>query len=488
MRKTFVIPLALGLTGVLPWRHAVAQGDYPPAVQVTSLYQQYSADQLDNLLAPVALYPDPLLAQVLVAATFPDQVEQAARWVRANGAYRIDEQYWDVSVKSVAHYPTVLTMMSERPDWTTSLGQAYAGQSTDVMVSVQRLRSLANARGNLVTTPQQQVIYEPGYIQIVPAQPQVIYVPTYDPYAIYSRRVFFTGGFGYGGGYGSFWSFGFGFPIGSWLCYDLDWRERHVYYDDWRENEWRRDGRREGWRDGGWRARARPYVRLNDVYVNRHNEIVNVNRQVVNRPVNVDGMSGYNSVHRDVTFANRAHGQNGGQNEGTRPYNPITARTAIPREGQATDHRARENPARSGPPHVLQAPAQQYPRPTGHQDQIERRVPSPVIQAPVSQVPRPMIQQDRMPRPMVSHDQVQRRAAPPQMQTTRPVPQTMARPTIYTPAPRPNVRNERTIDRRNALPRGPEVHARMQSPPPQPMTRPRAPERPQQSGERRRPD
>src|SRR5208282_2100546 len=86
-------------------------------------YEPYSPEQLDNLLSPIALYPDPLLAQVMVAATFPDQIEEAARWVRANGQNGIDDQNWDVSVKSVAHYPSVVEMMADKLDWTTAIGQ-----------------------------------------------------------------------------------------------------------------------------------------------------------------------------------------------------------------------------------------------------------------------------------------------------------------------------------------------------------------------------
>ncbi len=95
-------------------------------------YESFSPEQLDNLLSPIALYPDPLLAQLLVAATFPDQVEEAARWVRGSGQEGVDDQNWDVSVKAVAHYPTVIEMMADKIDWTTSLGQAYVNQSTDV--------------------------------------------------------------------------------------------------------------------------------------------------------------------------------------------------------------------------------------------------------------------------------------------------------------------------------------------------------------------
>src|SRR5581483_10253078 len=106
----------------------------------------FTPDQLDNLLAQIALYPDPLLAQVLVAATFPDQIDEAARFVRGDSNPNdIDGQSWDVSVKAVAHYPTVLNMMADQIDWTTSLGQAYVNQGDDVMASVQRLRAEAEA-------------------------------------------------------------------------------------------------------------------------------------------------------------------------------------------------------------------------------------------------------------------------------------------------------------------------------------------------------
>jgi len=88
-------------------------------------YEPYAPEQLDNLLAPIALYPDPLLAQVLLASTFPDQIQDAARWARVESPNSIDYRPWDVSVKAVAHYPTVLAMLNDRLDWTTALGQAY---------------------------------------------------------------------------------------------------------------------------------------------------------------------------------------------------------------------------------------------------------------------------------------------------------------------------------------------------------------------------
>ena len=247
MRQTLGASLALCLTCVValggaiaPATFATAQAQDPPATA--------SAAQLERLLAPIALYADPLLAQVLLASTFPDQITEAAQFVRARGTGGIDDQSWDVSVKAVAHYPTILNMMDAKPEWTSELGQAYASQSTDVMDAVQRLRGRANAQGNLVTTPQQQVVVEPNYIAIWPAQPRVIYVPVYDPEIIYVRHV------GYYGRYPGAFVYGVGFPIGPWLIYDWDWPSRRMFYT--------------GWVGGGWIGRSRPYVYVTNIYVN----------------------------------------------------------------------------------------------------------------------------------------------------------------------------------------------------------------------------
>src|ERR1044071_1835659 len=177
-----------------------------------------SAEQMDNLLAPIALYPDPLLAQVFPASTFVDQIDQAARWLRSNNnnPAKIDSQPWDVSVKSVVHYPQVVYMMSDKLDWTTALGQAYVNQSTDVLTSVQRLRARAKSAGHLASTPQQVVIVEGEVIKIVPAQPQVIYVPTYNPQVVYVQSGPSTGTVAATAAI----SFGVGLAIGAWLNND----------------------------------------------------------------------------------------------------------------------------------------------------------------------------------------------------------------------------------------------------------------------------
>jgi hypothetical protein len=140
-----------------------------------------SAADLEELLAPIALYPDPLLANVLAASCYPEELAQAAR---ATGAV-IDSAPWEPSVKAVAKIPDALSMLTQYPDWTTALGEAFILQSQDVMAAVQRLRARAYANGSLKTTPEQLVQTQGDTIIIEPAQPQVIYVPSYQPSVVY---------------------------------------------------------------------------------------------------------------------------------------------------------------------------------------------------------------------------------------------------------------------------------------------------------------
>ncbi|KAB0670400.1 DUF3300 domain-containing protein [Oryzomonas sagensis] len=256
--KTFLItvPAAFLALGLLAGSAAYADGDrYDPADEGEQAYDApFTAAELDDLLAPIALYPDPLLAQILPAATFSDQIDAAARYVGQYGqTARIDDQPWDVSVKAVAHYPSLLAMMDQKFDWTISLGQAYINQQQDVMDSIQRLRAEAEARGNLGSTPEQQVVDSGGVISIDPAAPDVIYVPQYDPQMVYMEP-----------GYG-FFTFGTGFIIGAWLNRDCDWHGRRIYYH--------------GWQGGGWIGRSRLHVRGgNSIYINNRYRTISVNR------------------------------------------------------------------------------------------------------------------------------------------------------------------------------------------------------------------
>jgi hypothetical protein len=192
-----------------------------------------SPEQLDALLGPIALYPDPLIAEILPAATLPEQVVQANRYVHDGlGLAAIDEQPWDPSVKALARYPELLQWMDTNLGWTTDVGQLFLYQQIDVMNSIQRLRGQAMALGNLQSTPQQTVCTDNGTIEIVPANPQVIYVPSYQPQVVYVQPAPRPG---------IFVSFGIGVAAGSWLHHDLDWHDHAVI--SWgrnhpRPNDW----------------------------------------------------------------------------------------------------------------------------------------------------------------------------------------------------------------------------------------------------------
>ena len=176
----------------------------------------FSADALDQLLQPIALYPDPLLAEILTAATMPAQIVLADRYVNDGGDLgQIAEQPWDPSVQALAHYPTVLKWLDDNLPWTTELGEAFLDQQQDVETAIQHLRWLAQGEGNLQSNPQENVVNDGGTIEIVPANPDVIYVPTYPWNTIYYDA-------------GVFCSFGVGFPIGLWLTHDWDWRNHRV--------------------------------------------------------------------------------------------------------------------------------------------------------------------------------------------------------------------------------------------------------------------
>ena len=152
----------------------------------------YSQEELDQLLAPVALYPDALLAQLLSAATYPLEVVQAARFVQQNPGLKgealgrsVEAQGWEPSVASLAQFPSVLVMMNDKLEWTQQLGDAFLGDSGAVMSAVQGLRAKAQAAGNLQSNDQQRIVVEERYIVIEPARPQVVFVPYYNPTVVY---------------------------------------------------------------------------------------------------------------------------------------------------------------------------------------------------------------------------------------------------------------------------------------------------------------
>jgi len=191
---------------------------------------------LDQLTGPIALYPDPLIALILPASTVPADIASAARYLGGDDdPSQIDSQPWDPSVRGLAHYPNVLEWMAQNLDWTVALGNAFASQPASVMDSIQRLRAMAQAAGTLVNTPQQAIVEEGSTIAIVPADPEMIYVPSYDPAVVYEASP-------YDANSGPWITFGVGFPVGFWLGYDFDWQNHAIWYGDWRN--WRND---RGW-------------------------------------------------------------------------------------------------------------------------------------------------------------------------------------------------------------------------------------------------
>ncbi len=156
----------------------------------------FKQEELEQLVAPIALYPDSLVSQILMASTYPLEVVQAERWAEENKGLRgdalaasLEKQTWDPSVRSLVNFPEVLTMMSEQLDWTQKLGDAFLAQQKEVLDAVQKLRSRAKAEGNLESTDQQNVVVQEDagtqYIVIESSSPEIVYVPTYDPVVVY---------------------------------------------------------------------------------------------------------------------------------------------------------------------------------------------------------------------------------------------------------------------------------------------------------------
>ncbi|NVN89464.1 MAG: DUF3300 domain-containing protein [Desulfuromonadales bacterium] len=284
----------------------------------------FSMEELEDLVAPIALYPDPLIAQILPAATFVDQIDEAARYITEYGRYaRIDRQYWDVSVKAVAHYPDVLTMMDQKYDWTVALGQAFINQNDDLMYAIQLLRQDARAAGNLVSNRQQQVVVEDGYISIFPAEPEMIYVPTYDPQVVYVERP--SPGFG-------LITFGIGFTIGAWLNRDFDWREHKVFYH--------------GWRGRPWIERARPHVQVrNNIYINQTNRVININKNVMRH----DSVRFREQIRHDVQIRNVRQQQPGNVRRDQRPGERNQKRGGGPLPSPAVPSRPDASPRNQRP-------------------------------------------------------------------------------------------------------------------------------------------
>ena len=214
----------------------IAQADAQPLAPAP----QPSTQVLDQLVAPIALYPDALIAQILAAATHPTEIVEADRWLQQLPELRgdalaasVDAQSWDPGVKALTQFPGLLNMMDQNLSWTSSLGEAYVNGQQNVLDAVQVMRQRAQQAGNLKTTQQESVTSEGQAIVIEPTDPQVVYVPEYDPWAVYGDPIAFYPGwiwapgfyfdgpgivFGVGIGIGLFGNFGWG-----WHHWGTDW-------------------------------------------------------------------------------------------------------------------------------------------------------------------------------------------------------------------------------------------------------------------------
>jgi Protein of unknown function (DUF3300) len=243
-----VFALLIGSTGVAPAQTnpsppgvAPAQTQAAPAAPAQS-HQLLTAGQLDALVAPIALYPDPLIAEILMASTYPIEVVEAERWAAAHKGLSGDQlkaavntQSWDDSVKSLTATPSVLHMMSDKLDWTQKLGDAVLAQQPDVMDAIQRLRQRAQANNKLASNKQQTVTTRAQggrqVIDIEPTEPAMLYVPYYDPSVVYGAwpdpdyPPYYFGAPDYIGPglLATGLAFGAGYALGSWVGGGYGW-------------------------------------------------------------------------------------------------------------------------------------------------------------------------------------------------------------------------------------------------------------------------
>jgi hypothetical protein len=341
LRKKFRSRMGQSLVAIL-CALSLAPGDaalyaQPTPQQVTSTDQPaptIPAGQLDSLVAPVALYPDPLLTQVLVASTYPLEIIQLQQWLQKNGgltgdtlANAVQNQDWDPSIQAMAVFPDLVKRLADDIKWTTDLGNAFLAQQSDVMDAVQRMRRKALDAGKLKTNEQMkvetQVVDTKTVVVIQPANPQIVYVPTYNPIVVYGPPVvmypyppiYYPPPSYYAAGV--FFAFGVGIAVGS-------------YY-------------RGGWGyNCGWGRHTTIIVNNNNRYVKHYNS-VNVNRvSVNNRPSQLPASAGnnwqHNAQHRGGTpYPNKKVASTYG---GTARGDSLSTRQMNARQQASTSNRA----------------------------------------------------------------------------------------------------------------------------------------------------
>lgn len=249
LQKTLALVLSWSLLfAAMPLGFAYASQTGQSGEQDTSGSVNQAPEELQQLVAPIALYPDALVSQILAAATYPTEIVEADRWVQQHPnqkgddlANEVDKQPWDPSVKALSQFPSVLANMDKNLSWTSSLGEAYVNQPEDVMDAVQVMRARAQEAGNLKSNQQERVTTQGQTIVIEAAEPEVVYVPVYDPWVVYGAPVVvWPGWYWYPGLYapGPGIAFGMGFGVGfftgfgwGWHHWGCDWGHRAVIYN-----------------------------------------------------------------------------------------------------------------------------------------------------------------------------------------------------------------------------------------------------------------
>jgi hypothetical protein len=404
--------------------------------------------ELDALLAPIALYPDQLLAQVLMASTYPLEIVMAARFVQQNPSLSGDaldqalrDKNWDPSVLSLTAYPQVLVMMNDRLDWTQRLGDAFLANQQQVMDTVQTLRTRAQAAGNLQSTPQQTVMDEGGFIDIEPAQPEYVYVPVYDPRVIYGPwwDPVYQPYYWYPPPIYGYPDLSAGFAVG--IFFGAACRISH--------NHW-------GWAHANWRG--------HDIDVNIRNN------NFANRPQYInqwrDGQWAHSPEHRHGV----AYRDNGSRDRFIGPdiaaiqaREPYRGRDLAPPQ-QTGARQVRQpqlgmvRPAPEPQPfaRTVPQPQQGIVRPAPQQQSFARPVPQ-TQQGMVRAAP----QQQPFVRPVPQQQQAIARPAPQLQPMTRPMPQRYAPQPAYSPQPRAQVQmdtNRGQMSRQtNSAPSAPQL-------------------------------
>lgn len=244
--------LALFLSCLVLWVPDVPiyalQAEQSGPQTATPQVEKQTPEELQQLVAPIALYPDALVSQIFAGATYPTEIVESDRWMQAHPnlkgkdlASAVDQQSWDPSIKALSQFPAVLANMDKNLSWTSALGEAYINQQESVMDAVQVMRARANSAGNLKSNDQVKVVTESQTIIVEPAEPEVVYVPAYDPWIVYGAPVVvWPGWYPYPGLYvaGPGVSFGVGFAVGlfagfawgshGWGC---DWGHRTVVFN-----------------------------------------------------------------------------------------------------------------------------------------------------------------------------------------------------------------------------------------------------------------